>query len=109
VTLNAGWHKAAEKLMLGDPITAQEALEMRLVNRVLPSAEVLPFAISQAERFSALPPTALRETRRLMKKAYQRFVDQAMADEIETFSQLLRGPEAKAAFAAFFARRSPAM
>ncbi|HEY4037392.1 MAG TPA: enoyl-CoA hydratase-related protein, partial [Burkholderiaceae bacterium] len=48
--LSAGYHRAAEKLLLGDPASAEEALEMGLVNRVLPPAEVLSHARRQCER-----------------------------------------------------------
>ena len=36
VPMNAGYHKAAEKLLLGEPMSAEEAAEMKIVNRILP-------------------------------------------------------------------------
>ncbi len=36
IPLNAGYHKAVEKLLLAEPINAGEAVEMNIVNRVLP-------------------------------------------------------------------------
>ncbi len=36
IPLAAGFHKAAEKLLLAEPISAEEALEMKIVNRILP-------------------------------------------------------------------------
>ena len=44
------------KLLLADPISAEEALEMKIVNRILPPNEVLDYAVRQAERFNKLPP-----------------------------------------------------
>jgi len=46
----AGYQRAAEKLMLGEAFSAQEACAMGFVNKVLPSAEVLAFAQAQAAK-----------------------------------------------------------
>lgn len=105
--LFAGWHAAAEKLLLGDSITADEAVHMRLVNAALPPNEVLTHALRQAERFNDMPPQAVRESKRLMKRAFNRMLEPVLADEAALFARLLRGPEAKEAFAAFFERRKP--
>ena len=61
--------RAAEKLLLGDPFTGADAVEMGIANAVLPAAEVVPHARRVAERFNALPPGAVRETKRLMRRA----------------------------------------
>jgi enoyl-CoA hydratase/carnithine racemase len=107
IPLAAGFHKAAEKLLLAEPISAEEALEMQIVNRILPPGEVLDFAIRQAERFNALPPASVRETKRLMKAGWRAITEKLIVDEAKTFEKLLRGAEAKEAFTAFFERRKP--
>jgi enoyl-CoA hydratase/carnithine racemase len=107
VPLAAGYHKAAEKLLLGDPISAEEALEMRIVNRILPPGEVLAYAQKQATRFNALPPASVRETKRLMKAGWKPVVERIIVDEAQTFGRMLGSPEAKEAFTAFFERRKP--
>ena len=107
IPLAAGFHKAAEKLLLAEPISAEEALEMKIVNRILPPGEVLDFAIRQAERFNALPPASVRETKRLMKAGWRAMTEKLIVDEAKTFEKLLRGAEAKEAFTAFFERRKP--
>jgi enoyl-CoA hydratase/carnithine racemase len=107
VPLAAGYHKAAEKLLLGDPLSAEEALEMKIVNRILPPAEVLAYAQKQAARFNALPPASVRETKRLMKAGWRSAVEKIIVDEAQTFGRMLVSAEAKEAFAAFFERRKP--
>lgn len=107
VPLAAGYHKAAEKLLLADPISAEEALEMGLVNRLLPPGEVLDYAIRQAERFNALPPASVRETKRLMKAGFKAIVEKTITDEAKSFGSMLRSPEAREAFTAFYERRKP--
>jgi enoyl-CoA hydratase/carnithine racemase len=107
VPLAAGYHKAAEKLLLGEPMSAEEALEMKLVNRILPPNEVLDYAIKQARRFNNLPPTSVRETKRLMKAGWKSVTEKIIADEAQTFARMLKSAEAKEAFSAFFERRKP--
>jgi enoyl-CoA hydratase/carnithine racemase len=107
VPLYAGYHKAAEKLLLGEPMSAEEAEEMKIVNRILPPDEVLGYARKQAARFNGLPPTSVRETKRLMKSAWKAVTEKVIEDEARTFGRLLGSAEAKEAFSAFFERRKP--
>lgn len=107
VPLAAGYHKAAEKLLLGEPMSAEEAAEMKLVNRILPPDEVLGYARKQAARFNALPPASVRETKRLMKAGWKSITEKIITDEAQTFGRLLKSAEAKEAFTAFLERRKP--
>ncbi len=107
VPLAAGYHKAAEKLLLADPISAEEAVEMKIVNRILPPTEVLAYARKQAARFATLPPNSVRETKRLMRAGWKALVEKTIVDEATTFGRMLGSPEAKEAFTAFFERRKP--
>ena len=105
--LSAGYHRAAEKLLLGEPASAEEALEMGLVSRILPPAEVLGHAKRQCTRLAQLPPAALRETKRLMKAGWREATAHAIADESAAFGRLLQSAEAREAFSAFLDRRTP--
>jgi enoyl-CoA hydratase/carnithine racemase len=107
VAMNAGYHKAVEKLLLADPISAEEALDMKIVNRILPPNEVLVYAIRQAERFNKLPPSSVRETKRLMKASWKSITEKIIVDEAKSFGAMLLKPEAKEAFTAFYERRAP--
>ena len=102
-----GHVKAAEKLLLGDPFTPEEAVDMRIANAVLPAGEVVMHARRMAERFNTLPPGAVRDTKRLLRKASTDEVLKTIAVEAEVFAQRLRSPEATEAFQAFFQKRRP--
>ena len=102
-----GQRRAAEKLLLGDPFNAETAVEVGLANAVLPAGEVVNHARRVAERFNALPPGAVRDTKRLMRRAGRDATLQAMSAEGEIFGTRLRSPEAKEAFQAFFEKRRP--
>ena len=95
-----GHARAAELLMLGEPFDAERALELGLVNAVVPADDLAAVALAKARSLAAKPRNALRETRRLMRG------DTApVAERIETearlFAQALRSPEAFAAMTAF--------
>jgi enoyl-CoA hydratase/carnithine racemase len=102
-----GYHRAAEALLLGEPFMAEAALEVGLVNRVLPPTEANAYAQQQARKLAAKPLSSLVETKRLMKKGQHGAVVQQMADEGESFRRMLREPAAREAFTAFMEKRKP--
>lgn len=103
----AGYQRAAEKLMLGEPFDAAEAEKMGIVNRVLPADELMPFVHAQAAKLAALPSESLRVTKQLMKVDLQTPVAAAMLTEMQHFQRMLNGPDAKEAFTAFLEKRKP--
>ncbi|MDE2047036.1 MAG: enoyl-CoA hydratase [Betaproteobacteria bacterium] len=105
--LLAGHARAAEKLLLGDPFGADDAMQLGIVNAVLPEAELLAHARRIAERFNTLPPGAVADSKRLMRRAQRDQVMAAIAAETEVFGARLKSPEAREAFTAFFEKRRP--
>lgn len=102
-----GQRKAAEKLLLGEPFTGEQAVECGLANAVLPAAEVVNHARRVAERFNALPPGAVRQAKRLMHAPQREQVLSVIREETEIFAARLKSPEAMEAFQAFFQKRAP--
>ena len=102
-----GYHRAAEALLLGEPFMAEAALEVGLVNRVVPPMEANGVARSIARKLAVKPPSSLAETKRLMKKSMQRQVLEQMAQEGISFGRMLGEPAAKEAFGAFMDKRKP--
>ena len=99
--------RAAEKLLLGDPFSAAEAVECGIANAVLPAGEVVKHARRVAERFNALPPGAVRATKRLLRRHRAATLLETIAVEGEVFGARLQSLEAKEAFSAFFDKRKP--
>ena len=102
-----GYHRAAEALLLGEPFMAEAALEMGLVNRIVPPAEANALAQRQAMKLAAKPLSALMETKRLMKKGNAASVAERIADEGVAFGRMLHEPAAREAFTAFMEKRKP--
>jgi enoyl-CoA hydratase/carnithine racemase len=102
-----GYHRAAEALLLGEPFMAEAALEVGLVNRVLPPTEANGYAQAQARKLAGKPLSSLIETKRLMKKDLVPAVLQQIREEGQSFGRMLREPAAKEAFTAFMEKRKP--
>lgn len=102
-----GYHRAAEALLMGEPFMAEAALEVGLVNRVVPPTEVNAYAQAQARKLANKPLSSLIETKRLMKAPHAERVKAQMAEEGVSFGRMLREPAAKEAFGAFMEKRKP--
>ncbi|MEO7160375.1 MAG: enoyl-CoA hydratase [Polaromonas sp.] len=102
-----GYPRAAEALLLGEPFMAEAALEMGLINRIVPPAEANALAQRQALKLAAKPLTSLMETKRLMKKGNAGIVAERMAEEGVSFGRMLQEPAAREAFSAFMEKRRP--
>ena len=102
-----GHRRAAEKLLLGDPFTPEQAVECGIANAVLPAGEVLMHARRVAERFNSLPPGAVRESKQLLRAPQHAQMLDVIRAEGEIFARRLRSPEAMEAFQAFFQKRKP--
>ena len=74
---------------------------------MLPAGEVVLHARRIAERFNELPPGAVQQTKRLLRRARRTAELDAIAAEGEIFRERLRSPEAMEAFQAFFQKRKP--
>ena len=102
-----GYHRAAEALLLGEPFMAEAALEVGLVNRIVPPSECNALAQAQARKLAAKPLASLIETKRLMKAGQAAQVQARMQEEGASFARLMAGPAAKEAFKAFMEKRKP--
>ena len=105
--LRAGHARAAELLMLGEVFTAQTALDLGLVNAVLPEGQVFGHALERCRKLVAQPAASIRLTKQLLKRSQRVMIDETMRAEADVFRQRLVSPEAKEAFAAFFEKRKP--
>jgi enoyl-CoA hydratase/carnithine racemase len=102
-----GHARAAEKLLLGDPFTGEQAVDCGIANAVLPAGEVVGHARRIAERFNALSPGAVREAKQLLRGPQREELLKTIRQEGELFGKRLRSAEAMEAFQAFFQKRKP--
>ena len=105
--LLAGYQRAAELLLLGQPFTAQKAYEAGIVTEVVPQEQLLEHAFKVASALAALPPESVRLTKRLMKSRHGATLAAAIEEETKLFGERLHSPEAKEALTAFLEKRKP--
>lgn len=103
----AGRVRATEALVLGKPFLAAEAVAMGIANAVLPAAELMPHARAVARKFAALPPGAVRDSKRLLRQALGNAVQETILREASHFGPRLSGAEAREAIAAIIEKRPP--
>jgi len=105
--LLAGYQRAAELLLLGQPFTAEKAREVGIVTAVVPKESLFLEAEKAAAALAALPPESIRLTKQLMKKRHGQIVRETIAEEVKVFGERLGSAEAKEAMSAFLEKRKP--
>lgn len=99
--------RAAELLLLGDHLGANDALALGLVNRVVPSHEVVPCAEALAARMAENGPLALRKIKETMSRADGVPLADAFAVEDDAARVVMRSNDAKEGPRAFAEKRAP--
>ena len=102
---------AMEVMLTGEPISAQRALELGLVNRVVPQADVLDAALEFAERVCANAPLAVQATKRIAIGLLDGVVPAEQADWDRTRREaaaVMRSRDAVEGPRAFGEKRAPA-
>ena len=103
----AGYQRAAELLLLGQPFDAKKAHEVGIVTAVVPQENLLAEAEKAAATLASLPPESLRLTKRLLKARYAEPLAATIEEETRLFTERLSSPEAKEAMRAFLEKRKP--
>jgi enoyl-CoA hydratase/carnithine racemase len=99
-----GHARAFSLLIMGKPLTAEEARSAGIVNAVVPAAELDGQALNVAREIAALPPESVIAARRLMRGSVEETIAR-IDEEVEAFKTRLASPEAQKALAAFLNRK----
>ena len=98
---------ALELGLTGDLITAERALALGLINRVVPPERVLDEALALAERITANGPLGVRATKELMRLAAGATLREAEQRQAVLQPQVFASEDAKEGSLAFVERRAP--
>jgi enoyl-CoA hydratase/carnithine racemase len=101
-----GHRRAAELLLLGEPIDAETALRWGIVNRVVEDGTLIDVAIGVVMRVGSPSPSALRLSNQLLKD-YRGGVAERIEQEASIFMDRLKAPEFREAASAFLEKRAP--
>jgi enoyl-CoA hydratase/carnithine racemase len=102
--MRMGYARAFEMLVMGHPLSAEQAREAGIVNKVVEAAAVDAVALQAAREIAALPADAVAVSRRLLRGHLDAVVRQ-IDTEVMHFKDRLQSDEARAAFSAFLARK----
>jgi enoyl-CoA hydratase / 3-hydroxyacyl-CoA dehydrogenase len=99
-----GPNKALEMNLVGDAILSEEALELGLVNRVVPDQELFETALMWGKKLAAQAPVAKQQIKTVSHKGD---LDEGIEAEKQGFATAFASDDAKEGIGAFLAKRSP--
>jgi enoyl-CoA hydratase/carnithine racemase len=102
-----GMHKAKELAFFAEIISAKEAQELGIVNRVVPAGEIDAFVDDWARRLAAGPPLALSMTKKLLNQSFSVTLEQAVEAEGQAQTVNFSTADTMEAMAAFAQKRDP--
>jgi len=101
------WVYAHELLLTARPVDAPRALEMGLINRIVPAARLLATALDTADAIAANAPLAVRATRSGVRELLHLPLEVAYQRQEELGRPLRRTEDAREAQRAFVEKRRP--
>ena len=112
---SAGAARAAEKLLLCEPISADDALAMRLISAVVPEDDLVKVVAAKVARLAVLPPQAVAATKKPKEEkkevvdgdARNGWLTAQIENEEAVYRRQAASPEAKEALSAFVEGRKP--
>jgi enoyl-CoA hydratase len=98
---------AMEMILNDRRLTAQEAYQFGLVNRVVPVETYLDEALQLAEEIASRAPIAVRAAKKMINQAYERTLSDGLAEEKQEFYNLFATDDQKEGMQAFVEKRPP--
>jgi enoyl-CoA hydratase len=98
---------AMEMILNNRTLTAEEAAQFGLVNRVVPVESYLEQALALATEIAARAPIAVRLGKQAVNHAFESFLSDGLADERRSFYLLFASHDQKEGMSAFMEKRKP--
>jgi enoyl-CoA hydratase len=98
---------AMEMILNNRRLTAQEAYQFGMVNRVLPVERYLDEALKLAEEIASRAPVAIRAAKKMINQTFERSLSEALAEEKQEFYNLFATEDQKEGMQAFLEKRKP--
>jgi 2-(1,2-epoxy-1,2-dihydrophenyl)acetyl-CoA isomerase len=102
-----GARKAAEIMLLGERLSAQQALDLGLVNRVVPAGELDAVVGAVARKLAAGPQHAVRGVKRLLRQSLGASLSQQLGAEAASFGACAGTDDFAEGVEAFLDKRTP--
>ncbi len=104
--LIVGWSTAKELLLTGRVVEAEEALRIGLLNKMVPSSELMKAALEMGQTIAANSPASVQIIKGILDRDIGISWRQMMLNESKTVSQSLRIPPPKESFKDFLERKA---
>jgi enoyl-CoA hydratase len=102
-----GASRAKEMMFLGEPVSAEEAFRIGLINKIVPAGQALPVAQALAKRLAGMPAAALRLIKRAVDEGAGMDLQTGLRLEGELFDEVFQTVDAKEGIIAFLEKREP--
>ena len=102
-----GVAKAREILLTGDQISAKDALEIGLVNQVVPEGRLLKESIGLAKKIASKPQAAVRLIQKAVRDGSEKSLMQGLTLEMELFGDVCETADMREGVKAFIEKRQP--
>lgn len=103
-----GLPRAMEMILTGKKINAEQALSWGLVNAIFPASELLSQAQQALSMMASNGPRAVAQAKRTVLLNYKSFLEMALQQERESFSDVFQHEESQEGMRAFLEKRKPA-
>lgn len=107
LTRLVGVSKAKEMIMLGDVISAEQALQIGLVHQVVDAEELIPTAVKLAKKLAQKAPIALAMAKRSVQRAVGSDTEDGLEFELNCFAHCFSTQDQKEGMKAFLEKRPP--
>jgi len=98
---------ALEMIAVGEPIGAQRAYDLGLVNKVVPAEQVLDAALEMARKIAGNAPLSVRESLRIARASHETSERDSIADMNRTMQFLITTEDFQEGPRAFMEKREP--
>lgn len=102
-----GMHRAKQLALFADVLSADEALSLGIINRVVPAAEIDDVVDDWSSRLASGPPIALAMTKRMLNRSFEQTFEQALDDEARCQTVNFGTRDTVEAITAFIQKRTP--
>ena len=102
-----GASKAKELMFTGEPLSAREACEIGLVNKVVPSREGLAAARKMAEKMASHSAESLRRIKYAVNEGEKQTIEDGLRLEARLFAEVFETEDVKEGVRAFLEKRTP--
>jgi len=107
LTRSIGERRAVEILVSGRPLSAAEALEAGIVNRVVPPGELMATTLDTAKRIAANAPLSVKALKHVVHEGHHLDLAAAMALELAHYNRLFKTADRREGVASFNEKRTP--